>query len=285
MNTLRLTVLGSLLLLFLSACTTPSKKMTVGESPAEPGATMYSDDAFLDLVRKYTVEEGEKVDYAAWKDSSTDMAALDMHIATIARVSPDSDPEQFASAADRKSYWINTYNALVLRAVLELWPLESVRDVKVTLTSRLVPGKGFFYDRKVTVGGQETSLYQLEKDVLKSQKDARLHFALNCASDSCPVLRPWEWTEEQLDQAAREFVSRPQNVSVEDNSLLVSRIFKWYRKDFPDNLAGYLQQYADDDLRQQLVRADDEKYRVRYRDYNWELNATDASNDGNSDAD
>ncbi len=166
------------------------------------------------------------------------------------------------------------YNALVLRAVLELWPLDSVRDVKVSLTSRVVPGKGFFYDRKVTVGGQETSLYRLEKDVLASQKDPRLHFALNCASDSCPVLRPWEWTDEQLDQASREFVSRPENVSVEDNALQVSRIFKWYRKDFPKNLAVYLQQYADDDLRQQLIRADDGNFRVRYGEYDWSLNAS-----------
>lgn len=272
MNAVRLTLLAGLML--LSACTNTTKNVTVSESPAEPGAAMYSDDAFHDLVRKYAVEDGEKVDYARWKDSPEDMAALDQHIAAIGRLSPVSTPQQFPTPSDRRSYWINTYNALVLRAVLELWPLDSVRDVKVSLTSRVVPGKGFFYDRKVIVGGQETSLYRLEKDVLASQKDPRLHFALNCASDSCPVLRPWEWTDEQLDQASREFVSRPENVSVEDNALQVSRIFKWYRKDFPKNLAVYLQQYADDDLRQQLIRADDGNFRVRYGEYDWSLNAS-----------
>ncbi len=65
--------------------------------------------------------------------------------------------------------------------------------MKISITSRVVPGKGFFYDRKVVVGGEETNLYKLDKEVLRNQKDPRLHFALNCGSESCPVVRPWEW--------------------------------------------------------------------------------------------
>ena len=76
----------------------------------------------------------------------------------------------------------------MLDGVLELWPLESVRDVKVTFSSQVVPGKGFSYDRTVVVGGRQTNLYDLEKEVLASQRDPRLHFALNCGSESCPVL-------------------------------------------------------------------------------------------------
>ena len=79
-------------------------------------------------------------------------------IELIARVSPDSHPEQFSSRTAQRSYWINSYNALVLHAVLKYWPLESVRDVKISFSSRVVPGKGFFYDRKITVRVKQTSL-------------------------------------------------------------------------------------------------------------------------------
>ncbi len=245
-------------------------KLTTAADREEP---VYSDKPFLELVRKYTVDGGEKVDYETWKNSPRDLATLDRQVALIARVSPVSHPELFPTKAGQRSYWINTYNTLVLRAVLEYWPLESVRDVKISVTSRVVPGKGFFYDRKVVVGGEKTNLYKLEKEVLRNQKDPRLHFALNCGSESCPVLRPWEWTDEQLDEAAREFINRKENVWIEGEELYLSSIFKWYKKDFPKDLRSYLQQYAEAGLDERLQVAKDNKYPTRYRTYDWSLNA------------
>ncbi len=261
------------LMMVLSGAANPSGPAPQNPGSIKQGSQVFSDAPFLDLVRKYTVDGGARVDYAAWKDSPRDLAELDRHIALIASLSPKNHPEMFPDKASRRSYWINTYNALVLQSVLELWPLDSVRDVKISFSSRVVPGKGFFYDRKVVVGGQETNLYKLEKEVLASQKDPRLHFALNCASESCPVLRPWEWTDAQLDEAAREFVNKPENVSVENEKMVLSSIFKWYKKDFPEDLNGYLQQYADAALSQQLQQAKDQGYRTQYRSYDWSLNA------------
>lgn len=248
----------------------PGDKMTaVGEAAA------YSDEPFLALVRKYAIDGGEKVDYAAWKNSPEDLATLDRQVDLIARVSPDSHPELFPTNATQRRYWINTYNTLVLQAVLDYWPLESVRDVKISLTSRVIPGKGFFYDRKIVVGGKQTSLYNFEKQVLRNQKDSRVHFALNCASDSCPVLRASDWSDEQLDAAARDFINDRANVSINDDTLTLSRIFKWYKKEFPDDIYGYLQQYAEPGLGQQLQTAKNHHYRIRYRPYNWSLNDSD----------
>jgi hypothetical protein len=250
-----------------------SKAETSLTSAAGRKDPVYSDSPFLELVRKYSVDDGAKVDYETWKNSPEDLAALDRQVALIARISPVSHPQLFPTKAAQRSYWINTYNTLVLRAVLEYWPLESVRDVKISVTSRVVPGKGFFYDRKVVVGGEETNLYKLEKEVLRNQKDPRLHFALNCGSESCPVLRPWEWTDDQLDEAAREFINKPENVSIEGEELYLSSIFKWYKKDFPKDLPSYLQQYAEPGLNEQLQAAKDNRYRTRYRTYDWSLNA------------
>ena len=213
------------------------------------------------------------VDYAAWKESKEDLQALDQQVALLANVSPQNAPGQFPTPATKRSYWINTYNTLVLQAVLEYWPLESVQDVKISVSSRLVPGKGFFYDRKVTVGGRQTNLYDPEKEVLKTQKDPRLHYAFNCASTSCPVLRPYEWTDEQLDQAGHEFINNKNNVSVEAGTVRLSKIFKWYKKDFPADILVYLQQYAEPQLKKDLQTAFDGKYKIRYETYDWSLNA------------
>jgi hypothetical protein len=243
---------------------------------------VYSNETFVRLVTKYLNEDGDKIDYGAWKDSHEDLKALDEQVALLARVSPKSDPGQFPTPATKRSYWINTYNTLVLQAVLEYWPLESVQDVKISVSSRLVPGKGFFYDRKVVVGGEKTNLYKLEKEVLKTQKDPRLHYAFNCASTSCPVLRPWEWTDEQLDQAGREFINNEHNVRVEDDTVMLSTIFKWYKKDFPKDILVYLQQYAEPALKQELQAAHEGKYRIRYETYDWSLND---AGDGDSDGD
>ena len=248
---------------------------------AEPA--VYSNEPFLALVRKYAIDDGDKVDYAAWKKSPEDLARLDRQVDLIARVSPDSHPELFPTNKAQRSYWINTYNTLVLHAVLDYWPLQSVRDVKISFTSRLVPGKGFFYDRKVVVGGKQTSLYKFEKQILRNQKDPRLHFALNCASDSCPVLRAWGWSDAQLDAAARDFINDRANVSIDDDTLTLSSIFKWYKKEFPDDIYGYLQLYAESGLGQQLQTAKDYNYRIRYRPYDWSLNDSDDGENTNDD--
>jgi hypothetical protein len=272
-------------MLVLSACQTVQRDRSGPESqtPApESGALdipmdeiTYSTDTYFGLVKKYMDEDGN-VDYEAWKASTDDVAALDRQVGLLSRVSPESHPDQFPGRTAQRSYWINTYNILVLHAVLEYWPLESVRDVKISFSSRVVPGKGFFYDRKVVVGGRETNLYKLEREVLKQQKDPRLHFAFNCASSSCPVLRPWEWSDAQLDQAGRDFVNTPANVSVKDETVFLSSIFKWYRKDFPQDILEYLEQFAESGLQAQLRTASERGYRIRHVNYDWAVNNADS---------
>lgn len=242
-------------------------------SPPNMSADLiYSDDAFRELIRRYAVGDGDRVDYAAWQASDEDMRALDGYVELIGRISPKNHPERFASKAAARRYWINAYNALVIDSVLDYWPLDSVRDVRVSLTSRIVPGKGFFYDREFLVGGERTNLLDLEEYVLDSLDDPRVHFALNCASGSCPVLRPSDWSEAELERAARDFVNRTENVDVGDGVLYLSKIFDWYRKDFPRDIARYLQSYAEPALKARLEEAAGNDYRIRYRDYDWALN-------------
>jgi hypothetical protein len=86
------------------------------------------------------------------------------------------------------------------------------------------------------------------------------------------VIRASDWSEAELDQAARDFVNSPENVEVLDERLYVSRIFKWYRDEFPEDLAAYLAAYADEPLRGELTAASAADFPVRYRAYDWSLN-------------
>ncbi|MFN3485742.1 MAG: DUF547 domain-containing protein [Planctomycetota bacterium] len=239
----------------------------------------FSDRSFVALVAKYADRDG-RVDYDGWKKSPEDLAALDDFVTLLANVSPENRPELFPDEGAQRSYWITAYNALVLKGVLDLWPLESVRGVKSSLTSYVIPGKGFFYDRRVVVGGRETNLYSIENDILRRRiRDPRVHFALNCASHSCPALRPSRWSDQELDRAARAFINDSRNVRIASDAVYLSRIFEWYREDFVTwlgrpgaGLLDYLIAYADEPLATDLRRARDARLAVRFLDYDWSLN-------------
>ena len=78
---------------------------------------VYSNETFVRLVKKYSINDGEKIDYDAWKESAEDLQALDQQVRLLAGVSPASDPDQFPTPASKRSYWINTYNTLVLQII------------------------------------------------------------------------------------------------------------------------------------------------------------------------
>ena len=181
---------------------------------------------------------------------------------------------------------MTAYNAYVIRSVLENWPLSSVTDVRAPL--EIIKGLGFFYRQRFSFGGESLSLYEVENDrIRKRYRDPRIHFVLNCASDSCPVLprriSPNSDLDQQLDEATVAFISDPRNVTVyhEEKRLVVSRIFKWYREDFVAELLArglpasgglllYLQTVAPEPLAQELAQATD--YELEFHDYDWSLN-------------
>ena len=112
------------------------------------------------------------------------------------------------------------------------------------------------------MGGKRASLYEFEKQ----------------------VLRPWECSDEQLDVAAHDFINEPANVSIEDDSLYLSSIFKWYKKEFPKDIYAYLMQHAEPELGYQLQTAKDNNHRIRYRTYDWSLNDTNNADNTNDDS-
>ncbi len=213
------------------------------------GSSFTHDD--LDAVLSRFVDGTGRVDYTAL---AKDRDALDRYYASLGEFSPDSHPDRFPTSNHVLAYWINAYNAAAIVFVLDAFPISSVRDVRPPWFFRVPPGAGFFLQR-VPLGGASATLYGLENVVIRKRfADARVHFALNCASISCPRLPRGAFVGERLEEQLRAetalFLSERRNVEIdlEARRIIVSEIFKWYRGDFEkaappgeSDLRGYLQ--------------------------------------------
>lgn len=240
---------------------------------------------FESLLHRY-VDSFGKVDYERWHGNSSDRTQLDQYLAAVSRFSPLNTPERFPKRNDALAYWLYGYNAYVIRSVLDHWPLETVTAVKAPIEA--VTGLGFFYRQRFLFGNDPLSLYAVEHEkILAAYKDPRIHFVLNCASESCPVLRPELPTgdnlEEMLVTSAADFINDPRNVRVDHDSktIVLSTIFKWYRTDFTNDLrrrglstergvVAYVADVGSSALRKELDGA--ASYKVVFEDYDWSLN-------------
>ena len=245
----------------------------------------YSHRVFEDLLGRY-VDRSGNVDYASWSESADAVGRLQSYLAAVSLYSPDNAPERFPSRTQELAYWIYGYNAYVINSVLENLPIESVTDLKAPIEA--IKGLGFFYRFRYRFGGEDFSLLGVETDKIRKQyRDARIHFVLNCASESCPIMRPELPTGDDLDTllatATIEFVSDPRNVSFDhDNETVVlSTIFKWYEKDFLNDLRlrglpsergliDYVASVAPKSMQDEVALAED--YEIEFRDYDWSLN-------------
>lgn len=177
------------------------------------------------LVQRVVNEEG-LVDYHALR---SDPEELDAFLAYVAEAGPTQRPELFPAEAHRLAFAINAYNATVMRNVINREPLHTIDSVL----------SNFFYFTRFVIDGEETNLKNYEDDQIRAVfGDPRVHFALNCASESCPRLPSEgfmpERLEEQLNRETREFIGDDRNVRYTpgDDKVGLSQIFEWYADDF-----------------------------------------------------
>ena len=197
---------------------------------------------------------------AAQKQAVTDyVAALEAVV-----VSDLSRPEQLA-------YWINLYNALTVKVVLDNYPVSSIREIKSGLFS-----SGPWRKKLIEVQAEKLTLDDIEHRILRPiWRDPRIHYAVNCASLGCPNLQPRAFTadttERMLEAAAEEFINHERAVAFNDDELVVSSIYDWFKEDFGNNDQGviaHLSRYAEPELAEKLAastRIDDDHY-------DWQLN-------------
>lgn len=230
----------------------------------------------LDAALKRHVNSEGRVDYAGVRADED----LQRYVATLASVSPASHPQLFPSEAHELAYYCNAYNALVLYAVGLHWPLKSVQDVRVASVVELKPTQGFFYGQRFVLGGQRVNLYDLENSVIRSYGDARIHAAINCASESCPALEAEAFTaarlDAQLDAVMKAMVADPRHLRIDaaTRTLHASAIFDWYKDDFvadQGSLHAYWVAFASPDQAAALQAA--AGYKIAFNPYDWGVNA------------
>jgi hypothetical protein len=226
--------------------------------------------------------EEDRVDYNRVLDDAQDLRRF---AATLAVLGPSTTPERFQTEAERLAYYINAYNALTLLGVVDNWPISSVHDVRGWLNPRA--GFGFFYGLRFSLDGGEINLYDLENGVIRGFRDARIHAAINCASNSCPPLAPYAYDpaelDEQLDRVTRAFCSSPLHVGIDDETgeIRLSSIFDWYRADFEEHarrlgrsptVEDFILAFAESSVADALERAREAGFELVFQPYDWGLN-------------
>ncbi len=172
------------------------------------------------------------------------------------------------SKEERLAYWINAYNAFTVKLIVDNYPVESIKDlhpVNIPFVSSVWQKKFF------RIGGAKMSLDQIEHAILRKDfNEPRIHFAVNCASMSCPVLRPEayipEKIEEQLTEQAVLFINDPTRNEITAKRVRISKIFSWFKGDFTKgrSVIDFLNEYSSEKI--------EPGAEIDYLDYHWELN-------------
>lgn len=235
----------------------------LSSSYAGPSKQDFSHQLFQRVVAQY-VDDGA-VDYLSINNSA------DYH-SYISMLAKKTD---FQNNIIELSYWINAYNALAIKGILDGRSPESFF------------GKiGYFYNAEYTVNNITINLYNLEHDIIIPLGEPRIHFALNCASASCPKLRNTIYRadklEQQLEQAATDFINdKTRNqFNLKTKTAYISKIFDWFESDFEKH-SGSVQNYLalyikDGDISNALAS---NEFNIEYMEYDWSLNGTPPKHD------
>ncbi len=212
--------------------------------------TKFSHGPFDALLRKVVSASGV-VDYSLLKANIQDLNSYCKSL-------EDNPPSSSWSNNDKLAYWMNAYNAYTLKLITENYPLKSITD--------LHGGKP--WDKKwINLDSKSLSLNDIENVIIRPTfKDARIHFAVNCAAKSCPPIANYAFTgrnvNSKMDALTKSFINSSSN-SISKNKISVSKIFDWYKEDFGD-LIDFINKYSDVQV--------DPNATIEYMEYDWSLN-------------
>lgn len=245
--------------------------------------------ARFDRLLRDHVHDG-RVDYGALHARPADLEA---YVAAIGRV--DAATLAHFSREQQIAYWINAYNAFTLEAIVDHYPLQrrGIRGLAFPANS-IWQIPGVWKELRRRAGGSDLSLDDIEHGILRPQyAEPRVHFALVCASVSCPDLRAEAYRadrlEQQLEDQARRFIGNAaKGVRIDHAARVIhlSSIFKWFGEDFA-RTAGQIPAFARFDSEQSGVLAFVLRYHgdardrallssgafdLQYLKYDWSLN-------------
>jgi hypothetical protein len=214
------------------------------------------------LLKKYVNDEG-KVNYLGLKE---DEKLLDEYLTLLDQQAPD---KKTWSKEEQLAYWMNAYNAFTLKLIVLNYPLQSIQELHPTFHIPLM--NTVWHKKFFTIGGQKASLDEIEHRVLRKEfNEPRIHFAINCASKSCPPLLNEAFVaskiESQLENATFKFINDRLYNEISASEIRISSIFNWFKDDFTKthDLIGFLNQYSQIKISPNAS--------ISYLPYNWELN-------------
>ena len=273
----RLPGMSPVLVLFMGLPLSARPASAMLQHTAAPGLPDHA--AFTPVLA--AVVEGPLVNYARL---AADPAGLNRYIAALA----STDPSALAAAGadERLAFWINAYNACMLKRVIEHYPIRKaggllrLKNAAAGRPANSVWQIGdVFTAAHCPVAGAERSQDEIEHEIIRPMGDPRIHFAINCAALSCPPLISRAYLPGtlggQLDDRVRAFIGDPAHfdVAVTDGTpaVRVNRVLEWFNEDFggPEGVLAFLAGYLDGAVRAALTHPD---ARLAFFDYDWTLN-------------
>jgi len=218
--------------------------------------------AYDRLLKKYVNDRG-LVNYKGFKSEEK---AFNAYLDKLSQTPPASS----WSKDDQIAYWINAYNAYTIRLILNHYPVKSIKDIgsRIKIPFVTTPWAAKF----ITIGGESMSLDNIEHGTLRKKfDDPLIHFALVCASISCPKLRNEAYTasklDAQLDDQGRDFINNPSKNKLAAGEAQLSKYFDWYKGDWNkggQSVIKWVNRYATTPIT--------EKTKINYLTYDWNLN-------------
>ena len=207
---------------------------------------------YTSLLSKHVSNKG-KVNYDLLL---TNKADLDKIIAEFEKTYPTNS----WSKNEILAYYINSYNVYTLKKIIDNYPTKSIKNI------------GNAWDDKfIALGSKKISLAYIEHSILRKMNEPRIHFAINCASYSCPDLANVPYLpntiESQLEAATKDFINDSSKNSITSDEIKISEIFNWFSGDFKtknSSLIDFINKYA--------TLKVEENAKIKYLKYNWNLN-------------
>jgi len=278
---LRRSVLGGALAMIAgsvasrSGLAAPAAQLWQKWSANDPNSRIVVDhQAWGTFLRRYLVEEPDGINRLRFGEASgADRQALGRYLESMSRVLVSS-----LNPAEQFAYWVNLYNALTVKVVLDHYPVASIRDISSggSFLVNLITGvSGPWQAKLIQIEDEAVGLDDIEHRILRPLfKDSRVHYAVNCASIGCPTLMQAPFTAKNLqailDRGARLYVNHPRGARAEGAGLTVSSIYRWYRDDFGGSWQGvlaHLRRHANPATAQMLAPFET----VSADSYDWQL--------------
>ena len=203
------------------------------------------------LLQKNVSENGN-VNYRGFQKDSKE---LKLYLNELSSNSPTKAWSRNATLA----YWINAYNAYTVQLILNNYPIKSIKDIADPWSKKFI-----------SIGAKKYSLEEIENNILRKMNEPRIHFAINCASVSCPELLNEAFTESKLEKqlvsVTKNFINDKTKNSITSNKIEVSKIFDWFAADFKNkgDVIDFLNLYSTIKISSSA--------KISYKYYNWNLN-------------